>query len=326
MALDPDLRSALRLPVVAAPMTSVTTPELVIAAMNAGVMAALPSHNARSIAEFDVWLGRIRKETADYRAAHRETITGPLAVNLAGSRPAHDYAPELAVCAKHDVDVIISAMGNPTELARMVHEWGGRLFHDVTTVRFADKAIEADVDGLICVSSGGGGHSGLLSPFVFVPLLRKRFAGTIILAGAVSSGYAVRAAEVLGADLAYLGTRFIATKEASVHPDYHRLLVESGVADLVYTPAISAVPASWLKGSLELVGLDPNDPPVSPARGRFDHLPEGVRPWHHIWSAGQGVALIDDVPSVPELVERIGLEYAAACATLPFDRGGWNDG
>jgi len=315
MALDPDLKDALRLPVVAAPMTAVTGPELVAEAMKAGVMGALPRQNASSLEEFESWLAGIRRDTAAHRDAHPDAVIGPLAVNLTSTRPPSEYRPELDLCARYGVEVIINAMGDPAELTKMVHDWGGRIFHDVTTYRFVEKALAAGVDGMTCIVGGGGGHSGVLSPFVFVPQVRRVFDGTILLAGAIAHGAAVRAAEVLGADLAYLGTRFIATRESRVDPDYRRFIVESTAADLVYTSAITAVPANWLRRSLEHVGLDPDDPPVSAGRGTYGHLPEGVRPWHNIWSAGQGIELINDIPTVAELVRRLRAEYVAACET-----------
>jgi nitronate monooxygenase len=315
MALDPDLRAQLVLPAVCAPMMLVSGPELVREACRAGIMAVLPRHNARSAEEFDGWLGDIRAALSEHRDMYPDARIGPLAVNLTGGRGAEDTRADLAICARHGVKVIISVMGNPAELTRIVHDWGGKVFHDVTSIRFAAKAIEAGVDGVTCIGSGGGGHSGTLNALAFIPKVRAMFDGTILFAGSVSTGAAIRAAEILGADLAYLGTRFIATKEARVDDAYKAFLVESSAADLVYTDRVSGLSANWLKSSLRRVGLDPENLPVSPGPRRYEHLPPDIRPWRDIWSAGQGIELIEGTLPVAELVRQLRREYVAACAT-----------
>jgi len=204
-------------------------------------------------------------------------------------------------------------MGDPTELIRRVHDWGGKVFHDVTTIRFAEKAIAAGADGLTCIGAGGGGHSGTVSHLALIPKVRQMFDGTIVFAGGVSNGAAIRAAEVLGADLAYLGTRFIATQESNAAPEYKAMLVSENAADVIYTPKVAGGAANWLKASLRAVGLDPDNLPEPGPKGGHAHLPEGLRPWFNIWSAGQGVELISDVPSVAELIRRLRREYVAAC-------------
>jgi nitronate monooxygenase len=318
MALDPDLRARLRLPAVCAPMTLVSGPELVGAACAAGLMAGLPRHNARSEAEFESWLKAIR-ETLDRRRDERPDATiGPLAVNLATAMSADDSRQALDLCRRYGADIVITARGDPAEMAKRVHDWGGRIFHDVTRMRFVEKALEAAVDGMTCIVAGGGGHSGLLSPFAFVPRVRAMFDGTIILAGGITSGADIRVAELLGADLAYLGTRFIATREARADPDYKRMLVEGGAEDLVFSGRVTGVVANWLKESLVAKGLDPTNLPVSAGQRNYDHLPDGVRPWRDLWSAGQGIEMIDDIPPVAEFVERLAAEYEAACALPPF--------
>jgi nitronate monooxygenase len=184
----------------------------------------------------------------------------------------------------------------------------------VTSMRFAEKAIAAGVDGLTCIGAGGGGHSGTVSPLVLIPKIRSIFDGVIILAGAVSNGAAIRAAEILGADLAYLGTRFIATQESRARPEYKAMLVAGGSEELMYTPDIAGIPGNWLTPSMTAVGLDPADLP-RPEKIGYSHLPDGVRPWKNVWSAGQGLDLIDDVPTVGDLVLRLRNEYVAACRT-----------
>jgi nitronate monooxygenase len=200
-----------------------------------------------------------------------------------------------------------------------VHAWGGLVFHDVTSLRFARKAIDAGVDGLIVIGAGGGGHSGAVSHLALVPEIRRIFDGTIVMAGAVADGAGIRVAEILGADLAYLGTRFIATRESLVPDEYKAMLVSQTSGDVLYTAAVNGLPAMWLKESLRRSGLDPDDLPSPSGRGT-SHLPSGVKPWKTLWSAGQGIALIDDVPSVADLVDRLEREYRAACA-IPAWRG-----
>ncbi|BCB83772.1 NAD(P)H-dependent flavin oxidoreductase [Phytohabitans suffuscus] len=315
------LRQRLRLPVICAPMFLVTGPDLVTAACRNGLVGALPRQNARGIEEFDAWLTRIRRDLDAHRERHPDAAIGPIAVNISRAVMATHLAEHLEVCRRHGVELIISAQGDPTELTKRVHDWGGTVFHDVTSIRFAEKAITAGVDGLTCIGAGGGGHSGLVSHLTLVPRVREMFDGTIVLAGAVASGAAVRAAEILGADLAYIGTRFIATRESSAPQAYKEMLVEASAADLLYTGAVAAVPANWLVPSLRHAGLDTTNLPAPTRRGDYSHLPEDVRPWRDIWSAGQGVELITDIPSVDELVRRLVTEYRAACATPTWPVG-----
>lgn len=316
MALDGRLRNKLTLPAICAPMFLVSGPELVSAACKAGLVGALPRQNARSTSTFEDWLRIIRDELDAYVEQHPTARVGPLAVNLATRFDTDQLAAELSVCARYGVEIIISAQGDPTELARRVHDWGGVIFHDVTTMRFAEKAIAAGVDGLTCIGAGGGGHSGTISHLVLIPKIRSIFDGVIVMAGAVSDGVAIRAAEILGADLSYLGTRFIATEESRATDDYKQMLLRGSSAELMYTPDIAGVAANWMTESMSAVGLDPADipKPAGPKMG-YSHLPEGVKPWKNLWSAGQGIDLIEDIPSVAELVARLRREYVAACET-----------
>jgi nitronate monooxygenase len=314
MSLDAKLKSVMVLPAVCAPMTMVSGPALVREACKSGIMAGLPRHNARTREEFESWLAAIRASLDAFAAQHPRARVGPLAVNIVGRPEPGELRADLAICAKYGVEIIISALGNPAELTRIVHDWGGKVFHDVTTLRFAAKAIEGGVDGLTCIGSGGGGHSGTMNALAFIPRVRELWDGTIIFAGSVSSGAAIRAAEILGADLAYLGTRFIATQESLAPDAYKDFLVRDGSSDLIYTERVTGVAASWLKASLRHVGLDPDNLPVPSAVRRYCHLPAGIRPWREIWSAGQGIDLIRDIPSVADLVLRLRREYVAACA------------
>lgn len=314
MSLDPALRAQLRLPAVCAPMFLVSGPDLVREACLAGLMGGLPRQNARSLEQFTQWLSDIRAALDEASAADPAARIGPLAVNLATRLPADELTANLDVCRRFGVDIIISAVGNPTELVKRVHDRGGRVFHDVTSLRFAEKAIAAGADGLTCIGAGGGGHSGTVSHLALIPRVRAIFDGTIVLAGAVSTGAAIRAAELLGADLAYLGTRFIATQESMAAAEYKQLLVSQSSAGLRYTAGVSGVAANWLTESMRRLGLDPDNLPAPAGPMRHDHLPAGVRPWKNLWSAGQGIDLIADIPSVAELVLRLRREYVAACS------------
>lgn len=315
MSLPASLRSRLKLPAVCAPMFRVSTPELVIAACRAGVMGGLPRANAPSLAVFDDWLARIH-EAAGPAAA-------PVAVNLSTRLPADELETHLALCARRGVSVIISAKGDPTELTRRAHGHGLLVFVDAINLRFADKAAAAGADGIIAIGSGGGGHSGTLNHLTLVAAIRQRFDGAVVMAGAISDGAAIRAAEVLGADLAYLGTRFIATRESGAAPAYKDLLVSQGAADLVYTSGVNGVAANWLAASLRAQGLDPHAlPPRVSATPGHAHLPAGVEPWGNLWSAGQGIEQITDIPSVAELVGRLRSEYTRACARPAFGTEG----
>ncbi|MBB6426854.1 nitronate monooxygenase family protein [Sphingopyxis sp. JAI128] len=319
MALPDRIRDRMVLPAVCAPMFLVSGPDLVGAACRAGIVGALPRANARDIESFESWLKQIRNGLDRYADEVPGARIGPLAVNLATRMREDELRANLDLCGKYGVEIIISATGDPTELASQVHDWGGLLWHDVVSLRFAEKAIAAGVDGMTCVGAGGGGHSGNIGHLVLVPKIREMFDGTLLMAGSISTGAAIRAAEVLGADLAYMGTRFIATEESRVDPAYHQMLVESGSNDLMFTGKIAGVPANWLVRSMERVGLDPKKLPVPEGKGmRHDHLPEGVRPWRNLWSAGQGIDLIHDIPTVADLVERLRDEYRIACELPAF--------
>ena len=313
MALDPTIRSRLRLPAVCAPMTAVSGPELVAEACKAGIIGALPPQNAKRIEEFKAWMVQISEDLKRYADAHPNARIGPLAINLSSRKSPADQIEDMKVCAEYGVKIFITAMGNPTEVAKRVHDYGGVIWHDVTSFKHAEKAMEAGVDGMTCIGAGGGGHSGTVSHLVLVPKLRQIFSGTLILAGAVSTGAVIRAAEILGADLSYLGTRMIATQEARCDDRYKQMLATDTSRDLIYTPKVSGVPANWLRSSLKLQGLDPDTMTPSKGVGDYSHLPAGVTPWRNIWSGGQGMDLIDDVPTVAELVRRLRKEYVAAC-------------
>ena len=313
MSLPEHWATRLRLPVICAPMYRVTTPALVMAARRAGIVGALPRGNAPDFDTFEQWLSEIARD-AEVAGARP-----PLAVNLSTRLSPEDMERHLVACRRHGVELIISATGDPTALIQRARDHGLRVFSDAINLRFADKAIAAGAQGVIAIGSGGGGHSGTINHLTLVAAIRRRFDGTVVMAGAVSDGIAVRAAEVLGADLAYMGTRFIASHESGASEAYKQMLVDSTASDLSYTAGLNGVHANWLKPSLRQVGLDPEKlPPRDPASRGYGHLPEGVIPWSNVWSAGQGVEQIDDVRSVAELVDEIERGYRAACARPVF--------
>ena len=317
MALDTWIRDSLTLPAVCAPMTLVSGPDLVAEACKAGVIGALQPANAGSFEGFQAWMRQIDDSLKRHADANPKARIAPLAINLSSTKSPVELADDLALSIRHGVRIFISVMGNPTEIARRVHDAGGILIHDITTMAHAEKAIGAGVDGLTCIGAGGGGHSGTISHLALIPKIRAMFDGIVIMAGAVSTGAAVRAGEILGADLSYLGTRFIATKEALGPDEYKELLVSETAKELIYTSGVTGLPSNWLKESLRRKGLDPDNLPRPSGHSRdYSHLPKQARPWKTIFSAGQGIDLIDDVPSVAELVRRLRREYVAAC-TIP---------
>jgi nitronate monooxygenase len=314
MSLDQAIRDRLVLPAVCAPMYTVSGPELVREACANGVLGALPHSNARDDATFANWLAEIDDELAAVVAEDPGRRIGPLAVNLRMQLPAESIEANLRRCEQHGVRIIITAGGNPGDMAGRVHDHGMLIWHDVTSLRFAEKAIAAGADGLTCIGAGGGGHSGPIGHLVLVPKIRSMFDGTLTMAGSISTGAAIRAAEILGADLAYMGTRFIATTESRAGDDYKRLIVEGTSSDLRFTREVAGVPANWMVESMRLAGLDPENLPKPSGSGRtYDHLPPTARPWKTVWSAGQGIDLIDDVPTVAGLIQRLRTEYVQAC-------------
>lgn len=313
MALAENIREKLVLPAFAAPMFLCSGPDLAIACCKAGIVGSITRNHLRSDEELDGQLRSISEALKPFADANPGARIGPLAVNISPNAGSAEFAAQLDICCRHDVQIIVTSVGNPTQNAPLVHEYGMLHFHDATTVRHAEKAAAADADGIVCIGAGGGGHAGVVSHLAFVPAVRAFFDGTIVMAGAISTGAAIRAAEVLGADLAYLGTRFIATRESDAPDAYKAMLVEGGINDVIYTRGVNGMAASWLKASLREAGLDPGNLFIPETRSTA-HLPEGKTPWRNIWSGGQGVGLIEDIPDVAELVRRLRQEYVAACA------------
>ena len=315
MSLPDLLAHRLRLPLVGAPMFIVSQPALVIAQCKAGIVGAFPALNARPPELLDEWLADISRSLADHDAAHPECLSAPFAVNqivhASNTRLQHD----LDLCVKHEVPIVITSLRPPGDVVEAVHAYGGVVFHDVISIRHARKAIEQGVDGIIAVCAGAGGHAGTLSPFALVKEVRREFDGTILLSGAMSDGGDILAAQAIGADLAYFGTRFIATDEAQAPSAYKEMIVESRAADIVYTPYFSGVSGNYLRRSIENAGIDPEELNDLEANnmdfGKRDKK-TSAKAWKDIWSAGQGVGAIDEILPAASLIARIEAEYSAA--------------
>ncbi|MBR0656034.1 NAD(P)H-dependent flavin oxidoreductase [Plastoroseomonas arctica] len=301
MALPESLRGRLTLPAVAAPQFLVSGPDLVVETCKAGLLGTFPALNQRSNEGFSDWLDEIRERLGNTPA--------PYGVNLIVHKSNTRLDEDLATVVKHRVPLVITSLGAVSELVQAVQSYGGMVFHDVINLRHAAKAAEAGVDGLIAVTAGAGGHAGLLNPFAFLTELRAIFEGTLLLAGSLSTGRHIAAARVAGADLAYLGTRFIATTESMASEEYKQMILNSSAKDIVYTDAISGVKGSFMRASLENAGLDPENLPEKKAMNVGSHE---KRAWKNIWSAGQGVGAIRDIPTTAELCARLTAEYRAA--------------
>ncbi|MBA2663307.1 MAG: nitronate monooxygenase [Bradymonadaceae bacterium] len=317
MAL-PALFKNLRLPIVAAPMFLVSGVELTLAACKAGVCGTFPALNQRTTEDFEAWLVEIEAQLAAFRLANPLAPCAPYGVNLIVHRSNPRLEADLTICVKHKVPFVITSLGALKDVVEAVHSYGGLVFHDVTTRRHAEKAIEAGVDGLILVTGGAGGHAGTLNPFAFLAEIRTFFDGTILLAGALSSGRDVAAARAMGADLAYMGTRFIATQESGAQPEYKALICDACAEDIVHTPAVSGIPANFMMQSLLQNGFDLEKlfDRAHVDFGKKLTVSDEAKAWKTVWSAGHGVSGIDDVPSVAELVDRLESEYRAVISSL----------
>ncbi len=296
---------------IGAPMFIVSSPELVVAQCTAGIIGAFPALNARPQERLDDWIRSIKEGLAAYRAGNPAEPVAPFAVNQIVHASNTRLQQDLEVCVRHEVPIIITSLRPPAEVVAAVHAYGGLVFHDVISMRHARKAIEQGVDGIIAVCAGAGGHAGPLSPFVLVKEIRAEFDGLIILSGAMTAGGDLLAAQALGADLAYVGTRFIASREANADAEYKQMILDSHAADIVYTPFFTGVAGSYLRGSVQRAGLDPDALDGSPARAMdFDKRErDGARAWKDIWSAGQGVGNIADILPAREIVLRFEREY-----------------
>lgn len=305
------LRPRLRLPVFAAPMFLVSGPELVIAACRAGIGAALPAPNARTLERLDEWLTAIRQGLEGHAAG--VPPPGPWGLNLVTHRSYDRLDGEIRLLERHRPPIVITALGGPRPAIDPVHDYGGLVFADVSSVEFARKATEAGADGLVLVCAGAGGHTGSLSPFAFIMAVREFFDGPVALAGCIGTGAAVRAAEILGADLAWVGTPFIAARESLAGEDYRAMVVEATAADLVLTPALTGANAYYLRRSVERAGLDPDNLTGKTSVDWRDSQTQ-LRAWRDIWSAGQGVGTVRRSEPAAGIVERLDREYREACA------------
>jgi nitronate monooxygenase len=318
MALPQTLRGRLRLPVVGAPLFIISQPDLVLAQCKAGVVGSFPALNARPPELLDAWLGRITAELAEWDAAHPEAPSAPFAVNQIVHKSNDRLLHDLEMCVKHKAPIVITSLGARQDLNDAIHSYGGIVFHDVTNVVHAKKALEKGADGLIAVCAGAGGHAGTLSPFALIEEIRAFWDGPLLLAGAISTGRGVLSAQAIGADLAYMGSAFIATKEAIASDEYKQSIVDSSAADIVYTNLFTGVHGNYLKASIVRAGLDPDNLPVSdPSKMNFGGSgASATKAWRDIWGCGQGIGRIHEVPTVAQLVDRLVSEYAEAKAKL----------
>lgn len=313
MALPVQLQNKLELPVVASPLFIVSGPELVIAQCCAGIVGSFPALNARPQEELEKWIIRIKRELAEFQAAHPERKVAPFAVNQICHQSNSRLQADMEVCIRQQVPIIITSLRLPETLVAQVHSYGGIVMHDVVNVRHAEKALEAGVDGLILVCAGAGGHAGTLSPFALVNEVRKFHSGLLLLSGCITNGSAILAAQAMGCDLAYIGTRFIAAREANAVEEYKQMIVNSSASDIVYTPYFSGISANYLKASITRNNLDPDNLPHADAsKMNFDNRHGKPKAWKEIWGAGQGVGNIDDNPPIADLVARMKTEYAQA--------------
>ena len=308
------MQGRLSVPVVGAPLFIISNPDLVIAQCKAGVVGSFPALNARPAEELDKWLTRIKAELAEHDAANPDNLSAPFAVNQIVHNSNDRLMQDVELCVKHEVPVVITSLGARPEVFEAIHSYGGICLHDVINNRFAKKAIEKGADGLICVAAGAGGHAGTLSPMAFIQEVREWFDGPVLLSGAISTGDGVLAAQAMGADLAYLGSAFIATEEANAAEGYKKGIVENASNDIVYTNLFTGVHGNYLRPSIEAAGLDPDDLPESdPSNMNFGSGGGSKqKAWKDIWGSGQGINAVKAVLPAGELVTRLRTEYDAA--------------
>ena len=299
------------LPVICSPMFIVSSPTLVIEQCKSGVIGSMPALNARPSELLDDWLAQINETLDDVRNKEPARKVAPYAINQIIHASNDRLDNDMQTCAKHKVPMIITSLRAPDDVVKHVHEWGGLVFHDVTTIRHAEKALEAGVDGLILVASGAGGHAGKLSPFAILPEVRKFFDGPIALSGSITTGSSILAARALGADFAYIGTRFIASHEANADERYKKMIVESSAKDILYTPFFTGIPGNYLTPSIIASGLNPENL-TEEEKLATNFGSTRVKPWKDIWGAGQGVGSIDSVESTADIVKNMKQEYDAA--------------
>ena len=311
MALPDVLKQKLRIPVVGAPLFIISHPPLVIAQCKAGIVGSFPALNARPQEQLDDWLAEITETLAAYDAENPDRPAAPFAVNQIVHKSNGRLEQDLASCVKYKVPIVITSLGAVPEVNEAVHSYGGIVLHDIIHDRHARKAIEKGADGLIAVATGAGGHAGTLSPFALIQEIRQWFDGPLLLSGAIANGGAVLAAQAMGADLAYIGSPFIATEEARAVDGYKQMIVDSKAADIVYSNLFTGIHGNYLKGSVAAQGLDPNDLPESDP-SKMDFSSGATKAWKDIWGCGQGIGAVDEVAPAAKLVDRLATEYEAA--------------
>ncbi len=318
MALPEFLENNLRVPVLGSPLFLVSGPELVIAQCKAGIIGSFPALNARPAEVLDDWLTRINTELEEYKAANPDAIVAPYAVNQICHASNDRLMQDMETCVKHKVPIIITSLRPPAEIVEAAHSYGGVVYHDVINVKHARKAAEEGVDGLILVCAGAGGHAGALSPFALLREVKEWFDGTVLLSGAIGDGFCVASALAMGADLAYMGTRFIATEEANADQGYKDMLIQSAADDVVYSSLFTGVMGNYLKPSISAAGLDPNNLPEAD-KSKMNFGSGGnmkSKAWKDIWGSGQGIGAIQDVEPVEAVVARLEAEYREAVDSL----------
>jgi nitronate monooxygenase len=317
MTLPAILRDDLRIPVVAAPLFIVSHPELVIAQCKAGVVGSFPALNARPESQLDEWLAEITETLAAHNAGHAPRRAAPFAVNQIVHTTNRRLEHDLGLCVKYEVPIVISSLGAVPEVNDAIHSYGGIVLHDVINNRHAGSAIRKGADGLIAVAAGAGGHAGRLSPFALVQEIREWFDGPLLLSGAIANGGAVLAAQAMGADMAYIGSPFIATPEARAADAYKEMIVASRADDIVYSNYFTGIHGNYLKGSIEAAGMDPARlPEADPAKMDFEKSADGPKAWKEIWGSGQGISAVKAIAPVETLVARLEAEYRVARARI----------
>ena len=318
MPIPDSIKDNISIPVIGAPLFLISVPDLVIAQCKAGIIGSFPALNARPQSVLEEWIIRIKTELKEYQEQNPDKKVAPFAVNQICHGSNDRLLGDMEICVKHEVPIIITSLRPPEEVVKATQSYGGLVFHDVINVRHAKKAADMGVDGLILVCAGAGGHAGALSPFALLREVKSWFDGTIILSGSIGDGYSVASALALGADFAYLGTRFIATHEANAEPEYKQMLIESSANDIVYSNLFTGVLGNYLKPSIQNSGLDPDNLPTADksamnfgSGGNTDS-----KAWKDIWGSGQGIGLIEDAPTVEELVERLKSEFTEAASAF----------
>ncbi|QKV52184.1 NAD(P)H-dependent flavin oxidoreductase [Comamonas antarctica] len=314
MALPSILKDKLRLPLIASPLFIISTPELVIAQCKAGIVGSFPALNARPADQLEVWLERITSELAEYDRQNPDKPSAPFAVNQIVHRSNERLEHDMEVCARFKVPIVISSLGARKEINDAVHAWGGIVLHDVIDNRFARKAIEKGADGLIAVAAGAGGHAGAQSPFALLQEIRQWFDGPLALSGSISSGRAILTAQVMGADLAYMGSAFIATQEANAVEGHKQMILDSAANDVVYTNLITGVHGNYLKPSMARAGLDPDNLPAGDA-SQMNWAAGTAKPkaWKDIWGCGQGIGVLSEIQPAAAFIDKLAQQYRDAC-------------